>query len=258
MRQGCRISYAVPPLRKSLIPLVSLRSPFLIFMIGEIHGERSPRSRPRKASGGVSRWGSPVMRTPSTSTGSTKTEVIRPAGIGTMQPSINCTREHRMPTPTTSIRAPREHHPIIRGIAARLRLDPGFADRLGVLLADGTPRAESEVLAGEVRTLAAQLAGLSGRLEQIEYRLRERRPQGEMKEAIERFGGMVRAERKARGWSTDDLAEKVELAERTIRHIEIGRGGNRNTRARIAAVLGLEAPDEPKPARRQRGLPSDG
>jgi HAMP domain-containing protein/DNA-binding XRE family transcriptional regulator len=183
-----------------------------------------------------------------------KTEVIRTAGIGTMQRSINYTCEHTMPTPTTSIRAPREHHPIIRGIAARLRLDPGFADRLAALLANAPPRDESGALAAEVRTLAAQLAGLSGRLEQIEYRLRERRPQGEMKEAIERFGGMVRAERKARGWSTDDLAEKVALAERTVREIEVGHGGNRNTRARIAAVLGLEVPDEPRPARRRKTM----
>ncbi len=52
------------------------------------------------------------------------------------------------PTPLISIRAALEHHALVRQIAARLRHDPGAADRLAYALeAERGPEADGDVMA---------------------------------------------------------------------------------------------------------------
>ena len=64
------------------------------------------------------------------------------------------------PLPTMSLRAPPEHHALIRSTAARLRTDPAFLGTLAALLDDGTGPA--------VRHDADRLDALEGRIAALE------------------------------------------------------------------------------------------
>jgi len=58
--------------------------------------------------------------------------------------------------------------------------------------------------------------------------------------SIEQFGDIVKAQRKHRGWSQDQLAEAADLSRPTVARIESGSAVSTATLAKIAAALNIE------------------
>jgi HTH-type transcriptional regulator/antitoxin HipB len=57
---------------------------------------------------------------------------------------------------------------------------------------------------------------------------------------IEQFGGVVKAQRKAKGWSQQQLAQAAGLSRPTVARIESGSAVSTATLAKIANALGIE------------------
>lgn len=57
---------------------------------------------------------------------------------------------------------------------------------------------------------------------------------------IEQFGGIVKAQRKAKGWSQEQLAQAAGLSRPTVARIESGNAVSTDTMAKVAAVLNIE------------------
>lgn len=57
---------------------------------------------------------------------------------------------------------------------------------------------------------------------------------------IEQFGGVVKAQRKAKGWSQEQLAQAAGLSRPTVARLESGSAVSTATLAKIANSLGIE------------------
>lgn len=57
---------------------------------------------------------------------------------------------------------------------------------------------------------------------------------------IEKFGGVVKAQRKAKGWSQEQLAQSAGLSRPTVARIESGNAVSTDTMAKVAAALNIE------------------
>lgn len=57
---------------------------------------------------------------------------------------------------------------------------------------------------------------------------------------IEQFGGVVKAQRKVKGWSQEQLAQAAGLSRPTVARIESGSAVSTATLAKIANALGIE------------------
>ena len=58
--------------------------------------------------------------------------------------------------------------------------------------------------------------------------------------SIERFGDIVKAQRKNKGWSQDQLADAANVSRPTVARIEAGSAVSTATLAKIAKALGIE------------------
>ena len=57
---------------------------------------------------------------------------------------------------------------------------------------------------------------------------------------IEQFGDIVKAQRKHRGWSQDQLADAADMSRPTVARIEAGSAVSTATLTKIAAALNIE------------------
>ena len=58
--------------------------------------------------------------------------------------------------------------------------------------------------------------------------------------SIERFGDIVKSQRKHKGWSQDQLADAADVSRPTVARIEAGSAVSTATLAKIAKALGIE------------------
>jgi hypothetical protein len=101
--------------------------------------------------------------------------------------------ERAMPNPQVNCRVPKEHHGLIRLVAAKLRENPGFAQALAGLIAD-TPKAPEPVSGPEVMEAIREL---QGRLEALEGRLGSPEGREDSQTAIKPPGGTRRLLKRA-------------------------------------------------------------
>lgn len=57
---------------------------------------------------------------------------------------------------------------------------------------------------------------------------------------IERFGDIVKAQRRAKGWSQDQLAEAAGLSRPTVARVEAGSAVSTATLSKVAVALGIQ------------------
>jgi len=57
---------------------------------------------------------------------------------------------------------------------------------------------------------------------------------------IEQFGDIVKAQRKHRGWSQDQLADAADISRPTVARIESGSAVSTATLAKVAQALSIE------------------
>jgi DNA-binding XRE family transcriptional regulator len=143
-----------------------------------------------------------------------------------------------MPTLSLSLRIPADRHALVRAVVERLKAadgagDPSFPTALSTLVT-------THILPAEIDRLTA----IERRLSAVEDALDAQRSEatGTRDLTLVAFGAEVRRVRTARRLRQRDLAAAVHLNERTIREVEKAKGGNPNTRRRLAEHLGMMGP----------------
>jgi hypothetical protein len=125
-----------------------------------------------------------------------------------------------MPSPQLNLRVPLEHHDLLRTVAARLRTDAAFADKLAALLAGvadpvASPVADASALASIIARLEV-LEALGDRVEALESRTRQEGA-GTVTGAAEKPADtpvLVEASQKRRKWTEADFAVLQAVAAR--------------------------------------------
>ena len=146
-----------------------------------------------------------------------------------------------MPTPCLAFRIPAERHGLVRAVVERLKAadgtgDPAFPGELSALVATAHPPMSIDRLTEIEHRLAAVEEALARRPPHPARVTDKRDP------ALVAFGAAVRRARTTRKLRLRDLAAAIHLNERTIRMVEKAKGGNPNTRRRLAEHLGLPVP----------------
>ena len=168
------------------------------------------------------------------------------------------------PLPTMSLRCPQEHQQLVRDLARSLRTRPDLAHAVQALLAEGAlapgaPSALAEVLArleAVERWIAERNTDAMPRnaevvVSQVPTAMPaagERNTNAMPGDAVEGEAGnadsraaLVKAARKAKGWTQPDLARNAGVSLPTIGRVETGnRTVGAKAWAKIAAALGIE------------------